>query len=80
MSEKEKIDIHPVFNQILNRDKKENLLKQRAKVIWLTGLSGAGKTTIGKNLEKSFIEEVSLLKFLMEIISALESTTTLNLR
>lgn len=46
-------NIHPVFDQILSRSHKESLLKQHAKVIWLTGLSGSGKTTIGKGLEQA---------------------------
>jgi adenylylsulfate kinase len=46
-------DIHPVFDQILKREDKEKLLNQRSKVIWCTGLSGAGKTTLAKNLEKA---------------------------
>jgi len=45
-------NIHPVFNQILNRPDKEKLLNQNAKVIWMTGLSGAGKTTIGTGIER----------------------------
>jgi len=44
--------IYPVFDQIINRADKEKLLNQKAKVIWLTGLSGAGKTTLGASLEK----------------------------
>ena len=44
--------IYPVFNKILSRADKENLLKQTAKVIWLTGLSGSGKTTIAKGIEQ----------------------------
>lgn len=50
MSAKER-NIHPVFGQILNRSDKEKLLNQKAKVIWMTGLSGSGKTTIAKNIE-----------------------------
>ncbi len=46
-------NIHPVFDQILTRTHKEQLLNQRSKVIWFTGLSGAGKTTIAKGLEKN---------------------------
>lgn len=50
----EKADKHifPVFNKILSRADKENLLKQKALVVWLTGLSGSGKTTIAKGIEK----------------------------
>jgi len=43
--------IHPVFDQILTRAHKEALLNQRSKVIWVSGLSGAGKTTLAKGLE-----------------------------
>lgn len=46
-------EIHPVFDQILKREDKEKLLNQRSVVIWCTGLSGAGKTTLAKNLEKA---------------------------
>lgn len=45
-------EIHPVFDQIMTREDKENLLRQRSKVLWFTGLSGAGKTTVAKELEK----------------------------
>jgi adenylylsulfate kinase len=45
-------NIHPVFNKILQRPEKEKLLNQKAKVIWMTGLSGAGKTTIGAGIER----------------------------
>lgn len=44
-------NIHP-FNQLLPRESKEALLQQRAKVLWFTGLSGSGKSTIAKGLEE----------------------------
>ena len=44
-------NIHPVFDQILTRHDKEKLLRQHSKVIWFSGLSGAGKTTLAKELE-----------------------------
>jgi len=44
-------NIHPVFDKILNRPDKEKLLRQHSRVIWFTGLSGAGKTTIGRHVE-----------------------------
>jgi len=45
-------NIFPVHHEILSREEKEKLLHQRAKVIWFTGLSGAGKTTLAKYLEE----------------------------
>ena len=44
-------NIHPVFDQILNRPDKEKLLNQHSRVIWMTGLSGSGKTTVGTHIE-----------------------------
>ncbi len=48
----EKENIFPIFEDILKRKDKEQLLSQKAKVIWMTGLSGSGKTTIAKGVEK----------------------------
>jgi adenylylsulfate kinase len=44
--------IHPVFDRMLARMDKEVLLQQRGCVIWMTGLSGSGKSTIALALEK----------------------------
>jgi adenylylsulfate kinase len=41
---------------VLTQDK-ERLLNQRARVIWMTGLSGAGKTTIARGLEKELLKK-----------------------
>jgi adenylylsulfate kinase len=48
--------IYPVFDQLVSRQSKEWLLQQRAKVIWFTGLSGSGKTTIARDAEKVLYE------------------------
>ena len=40
------------FNSFIRRNRKRFLIKQTPKVIWLTGLSGAGKTTVALALEK----------------------------
>jgi adenylylsulfate kinase len=48
--------IHPVFDKILQRKDKESFLNQQAKVIWMTGLSGSGKTTIAVALEKKLAD------------------------
>jgi adenylylsulfate kinase len=56
-------NIHPVFDRILQRKDKESLLQQKSLVIWMTGLSGSGKTTIAIALEqklrdKGFLTQV----------------------
>ncbi len=49
-------NIHPVFDKIVSREAKETRLKQKAKVIWFTGLSGSGKTTLSSAVEKKLFE------------------------
>jgi len=44
--------IHPVFDRLLQRSDKEALLGQRGLCIWMTGLSGSGKSTIAVELER----------------------------
>ncbi len=45
-------NIHPIFDRLLQRTDREQHLNQNAKVLWLTGLSGSGKSTIAQNLER----------------------------
>lgn len=44
--------IHPIFDRLLQRSDRERRLGQRSKVLWLTGLSGSGKSTIAQHLER----------------------------
>jgi adenylylsulfate kinase len=57
-------NIHPIFDQLLQRSDKETLLKQRSLVLWMTGLSGSGKSTIAKGLEKRLHEQDHLVMIL----------------
>ena len=50
-------NIHPIFDRLLGRKEKESLLNQTAKVIWMTGLSGSGKSTVAIALEKMLHSE-----------------------
>ena len=50
-------NIHPIFDRLLQRDDREKRLNQRAKVLWLTGLSGSGKSTIAQHLERRLYNE-----------------------
>jgi len=48
--------IHPVFGRLLQRMDKETLLGQRGLCIWMTGLSGSGKSTIAAAMERALHE------------------------
>jgi adenylylsulfate kinase len=48
----------------VGRSNKEKRLKQKAKVLWMTGLSGSGKTTIGLALEKELFKRGFLVMLL----------------
>lgn len=45
-------NIFTIFDELLQREDKEELLGQRSLVVWMTGLSGSGKTSIAKALER----------------------------
>ena len=59
-----KPNIYPVFEELLQRSDKQNLLKQTSKVFWFTGLSGSGKTTIAKGVESKLHSSGYLTKLL----------------
>ncbi|MBK7148598.1 MAG: adenylyl-sulfate kinase [Bacteroidetes bacterium] len=48
--------IHP-FNHLLPRQSKEALLQQQGKVLWFTGLSGSGKSTIAQGVEAALHQQ-----------------------
>ena len=45
-------NIYPIFDRMMGRDDKEALLKQHSLMIWFTGLSGSGKSTVAIALER----------------------------
>lgn len=45
-------NIYPIFDQMLSREDKEKLLGQQGVMLWFTGLSGSGKSTIAVALER----------------------------
>lgn len=57
-------NIYSIFDELLPKSAKENLLQQQAKVLWMTGLSGSGKTTIAKHLEKALHKKGYLTQLL----------------
>jgi len=57
-------NIHPIFDRTLSVEDKEQFLNQKAQVIWLTGLSGSGKSTIAIELEKELHQKGILTQLL----------------
>jgi adenylyl-sulfate kinase len=49
----------------VDRKNREDLLKQKSMLIWLTGLSGSGKTTIA-NLVEQKLNELEYLTYLLD--------------
>ena len=45
-------NIYPIFDQMLSREDKEMLLGQKGVMLWFTGLSGSGKSTVAVALER----------------------------
>jgi len=57
-------NIHPIFDRVLTRTQQEILLNQKGTVLWFTGLSGSGKSTIAEALEKELYKKGYLVKVL----------------
>ena len=58
-------NLFPIFDDILQREDKEELLNQNSKVIWMTGLSGSGKTTVAKGVER-YLHSQGILNQLLD--------------
>ena len=61
MSEK---NIYPIFDRMLSRQDKETLLEQRGVMLWFTGLSGSGKSTVAIALERELHKRGKLCRIL----------------
>ena len=56
--------IYPIFDKMLSRTDKENLLRQHGTMIWFTGLSGSGKSTLAIALERELQKQGFLCRIL----------------
>ena len=57
-------NIYPIFDQMLSREDKEKLLGQQGVMLWFTGLSGSGKSTISVALERELHRRGRLCRIL----------------
>ena len=60
----EKNHIYPIFDRMMTRQDKEELLGQHSVMIWFTGLSGSGKSTIAIALERELHKRGLLCRIL----------------
>lgn len=56
--------IYPIFDKMLSRADKELLLQQHGVMVWFTGLSGSGKSTIAIALERELHKRGVLCRIL----------------
>ena len=45
-------NIYPIYDKMMARADKESLLRQRGMMVWFTGLSGSGKSTVALGVER----------------------------
>ena len=57
-------NIYPIFDRMLSRADKEALLGQRGVMLWFTGLSGSGKSTVAIALERELHRRGRLCRIL----------------
>ena len=57
-------NIYPIFDRMLDRSSKEQLLGQRGLMVWFTGLSGSGKSTFAIALERALQQRGLLCRIL----------------
>lgn len=57
-------NIYPIFDKMQSRKDKEELLRQRGIMLWLTGLSGSGKSTVAIALERELHKRGLLCRIL----------------
>ncbi len=45
-------NIYPIYDKMMTRQDKEQLLQQKGVMVWFTGLSGSGKSTVAMGVER----------------------------
>lgn len=59
-----KENIYPIYEQMMSRADKERLLGQRGMMVWFTGLSGSGKSTVAMGVERELHKRGILCRIL----------------
>lgn len=57
-------NIYPIFDKMMSKQDKEELLKQHGVMLWFTGLSGSGKSTVAIALERELHQRGLLCRIL----------------
>lgn len=57
-------NIYPIYDRMMTRQDKESLLGQRGIMIWFTGLSGSGKSTVAMVVERELHAQGILCRIL----------------
>lgn len=60
----EATNIYPIYDRMMTRADKESLLRQRGVMIWFTGLSGSGKSTVALGVERELHKRGILCRIL----------------
>ncbi|HIY36207.1 MAG TPA: adenylyl-sulfate kinase [Candidatus Paraprevotella stercorigallinarum] len=60
----EATNIYPIYDKMMTRADKEKLLGQRGVMIWFTGLSGSGKSTVALGVERELHKRGVLCRIL----------------
>jgi adenylylsulfate kinase len=53
----DKNNIHPIFDKLISKERRQHFLNQKSGVFWLTGLSGSGKSTIASQVETALFNQ-----------------------
>ena len=57
-------NIYPIYDRMMTREDRERLLHQRGMMVWFTGLSGSGKSTVALGVERELAAKGILCRIL----------------
>lgn len=57
-------NIYPIYDRMMTREEREQLLGQKGMMVWMTGLSGSGKSTVALGVERELHKRGLLCRML----------------